>query len=108
MNAGEGEFMVINVDTGEYIDKVFFEVDPTPQKKIRLNPLGEDVYLFPDGSVKRDEDYIIAAQRIWIERAYMPGTGVMYLKGLERFNAAVNSGQGQSETHTRPLEPYVS
>ena len=51
------------------------------EKRPRRNPLGEDVYLLPDGSIVRDEDKIIAAQRIWKEAVYAPG-GKMYLRVL--------------------------
>jgi hypothetical protein len=85
----EFEAGIYCVGTGQYVGTCLFLANPTPQKKRRMNSLGEDVHLFPDGSVKRDEDSIIAAQRIWRERAYAPVTGVMYLKGLERFNAAL-------------------
>jgi hypothetical protein len=96
------------IGTGKYVGTSAFTTDPRPLKKRRLNSLGEDVHLFPDGSVKREEDSIVAAQRIWRERAYAPGTGVMYLKGLERFNAALDHCQDQSESHTTPLEPCAS
>jgi len=59
------------------------------EKRPRKNPLGQDCHLAPDGSVTRDEDKIIAAQRIWKERAYSPpGTlfasrGKMYALSLK-------------------------
>jgi len=55
-------------------------------KRHKPNPIGEDVYLLYDGSIRKDEDKIIAAQRIWKERVYAPpGTyfgvrGFMYEK----------------------------
>jgi hypothetical protein len=104
----EVEVEVYCIGSGKYVGTTGFKINPTPKKKRRLNSFGEDVHLFPDGSVKRDEDSIIAAQRIWRERAYAPGTGVMYLKAFERFNAAVNLDLGQSETHTKPSEPCAS
>ena len=104
----ESEVSIYCIGTGKYVGTSAFSIDPRPMKKIRLNSLGEDVHLFPDGSVKRDEDSIIAAQRIWRERAYAPGTGVMYLKAFESFNASVSHCQGQSESHTRPSEPCAS
>jgi len=55
------------------------------EKRPRKNPLGEDVYLLPDGSIVRDEDKIIAAQRIWKEAVYAPG-GKMYLRVLSDWN----------------------
>jgi len=96
------------VGTTKLVGLSLFAADPTPRKKRRLNSLGEDVYLFPDGKVKRDEDSIVAAQRIWRERAYLPGTGVMYLKGLERFNGALGHRLGQTESHTMLSEPCAS
>ena len=104
----EIEVGIYCIGTGKYVGTSAFAIDPRPMKKIRLNSLGEDVHLFPDGSVKREEDSIIAAQRIWRERAYVPATGVMYLKGLARFNAAASLHLGQSESHTTPLEPCAS
>ena len=104
----EIEVSIYCIGTGKYVGTSGFSINPRPMKKRRLNSLGEDVHLFPDGSVKCDEDSIIAAQRIWRERAYLPGTGVMYLKAFESFNAAVNPDLGQSESHTRPSEPCVS
>jgi hypothetical protein len=56
------------------------------EKKRRLNPPFTDVHLHSDGSVTREEDVIIAVQRIWRERIYAPpGTlfaprGRMYKK----------------------------
>jgi len=56
------------------------------EKRRRLNPLGQDVKLESDGAVIRDEDKIIAIQRLWKERVYAPpGTlfakrGTMYLR----------------------------
>jgi hypothetical protein len=67
------------------------------EKKPRRNPLGEDIYLLPDGAIVRDEDKIIAVQRIWKERVYSPpGTpfaarGKMYRRALERFNSATGA-----------------
>ena len=54
------------------------------EKRRRFNPLGEDVYLLPDGRIIRDEDKIIAIQRSWKERVYVPG-GKMYKKVLENW-----------------------
>lgn len=42
-------------------------------KSRRLNPIGEDAYLMPDGSVTLDEDKIVAAQRIFKHNYYKPG-----------------------------------
>lgn len=52
-------------------------VDTTFLKKRKLNPVGEHVFLNRDGSIKRDEDKIIAVQRLWLHHAYKPG-GCMY------------------------------
>jgi len=38
----------------------------------RPNPVGEDVYLNPDGTITRDEDKIIRAQRIFLQNFYKP------------------------------------
>jgi hypothetical protein len=38
----------------------------------KLNPVGEDVYLNPDGTISKDEDKIIAAQRIFKHNYYKP------------------------------------
>jgi len=42
-------------------------------KRLRLNPVGEDVYLMPDGTIEKDEDKIIKAQRIFLHNWYRPG-----------------------------------
>lgn len=42
-------------------------------KKWRVNPLGEDAYLAPDGTVAFDEDKIVRAQQIFKENFYKPG-----------------------------------
>jgi len=55
-------------------------------KKRRFNPTGEDVFLCADGwSIKKDEDKIIAVQRIWKHEYYKPD-GRGFLKSLEAFN----------------------
>lgn len=54
--------------------------------KIRkLNPVGEDVYLEPDGTITRDEDKIIRAQRIFLHEYYKDG-GKGATKILARYN----------------------
>ena len=61
------------------------------EKRPKLNPKCQNVYLLPDGSIIREEDKIIAAQRIWKERAYAPpGTlfakrGYMYRKAMDSY-----------------------
>lgn len=43
-------------------------------KRVRLNPIGEDVYLGIDGvTVTRDEDKIIKVQRLFKHFYYKPG-----------------------------------
>lgn len=42
-------------------------------KRLRLNPIGEDVYLMPDGTIEKDEDKIVKAQRIFLHNWYRPG-----------------------------------
>lgn len=37
------------------------------------NPIGEDIYLHPDGTITRDEDKIIRAQRIFLHNWWRPG-----------------------------------
>ena len=56
----------------------------------RANPIGEDVYLMPDGTIERDEDKIIKAQRIFRHNWYKPG-GPGYMRILENFRSC--SGQ---------------
>jgi hypothetical protein len=58
---------------------------PRPIKRRRLNRLGEDVYLMPDKSIIRDEDKIIAAQRIFHHEYYKPG-GRGYYAAMQRFH----------------------
>jgi hypothetical protein len=43
-----------------------------PMKRQRLNPVGEDIHLLPDGSLVYDEDKIIKIQRIFKENYYKP------------------------------------
>jgi len=43
-----------------------------PVKRQRCNPVGEDIYLFPDSSITRDEDKIINIQRIFMGNYYKP------------------------------------
>jgi hypothetical protein len=51
--------------------------DTTFLKKRKLNNTGENLYLNSDCSIERDEDKIIAAQRLWLHNAYKPD-GLMY------------------------------
>jgi hypothetical protein len=39
----------------------------------KINPVGEDVYLNPDGTITKDEDKIIAVQRIFKHNYYKSG-----------------------------------
>jgi hypothetical protein len=54
----------------------------------RANPVGEDVYLLPNGTIVRDEDKIIKAQRIFKHNWYKPGgpwdrkTREKYMSGM--------------------------
>lgn len=41
-------------------------------KRLKLNPVGEDIYLNPDGSISRDEDKIIRVQQIFKHNYYKP------------------------------------
>jgi hypothetical protein len=66
------------------------DIEPPPAKRQRNNPIGQDVYLLPDGAIKRDEDTIIITQRLWKHEAYKPG-GVMYNKAMDRLNSSASS-----------------
>jgi len=46
----------------------------------RINPLGEDMYLRPDGSIEKDIYKIIFIQRWWLDRLYRYGNGIFYKK----------------------------
>jgi hypothetical protein len=50
----------------------------------RSNPIGEDVYLLPDGTIVRDEDKIIKAQRIF-KHNYYRAEGTWDLKTREKY-----------------------
>lgn len=67
-------------------DEFGFPIDRRQLKRFKPNPIGENVYLLPDGTIERDEDKIIFLQRLWKEKAYEPMIGVMYKKGLKRFS----------------------
>lgn len=54
------------------------------------NPVGEDMYLRPDGTIESDEVKIIQAQRIFKENYYKAG-GPWDLKTREKY--ASRSGQ---------------
>jgi len=54
-------------------------------KKNRPNPTGENVFLGADGwSITKDEDKIIAVQRIWKHEYYKP-EGPAFQKVLKNF-----------------------
>jgi len=53
-------------------------------KKPRLNPTGENVFLRADGSIHKDEDKIVAIQRLWKHEYYKPD-GKGFLKAFEEF-----------------------
>jgi hypothetical protein len=54
-------------------------------KKPRLNPTGQNVFLAADGwSILKDEDKIVAIQRIWKHEYYKPD-GKGFLKAFEEF-----------------------
>jgi hypothetical protein len=57
------------------------EFSKSLEKKRRINTTGENVHLLPDGSIQREEDAIIAAQRIWRERAYAPPGTIFEKRG---------------------------
>jgi hypothetical protein len=79
-------FTILKVSTGEICDISTFEVNPAPTKKRRLNSKCENMYLLPDGTIKKDEDSIKFCQRLWKHGAYAPGTGCMYKKTMAEFN----------------------
>jgi hypothetical protein len=53
-------------------------------KKPRLNPTGENVFLGADGSIHKDEDKIVAIQRLWKHEYYKP-EGPAFQKVLKNF-----------------------
>jgi hypothetical protein len=55
----------------------------------RSNPVGEDVYLLPDGTIVRDEDKIIKAQRIF-KHNYYRAEGPWDLKTREKFQSCAS------------------
>lgn len=75
-------YYYVQSDKGDYMG--LQPVDFRPKKRARPNPVGEDIHLLPDGTIKRDEDLIVKCQRTWIHNAYKPG-GPMYRKHLANF-----------------------
>ena len=72
---------------GVFVGEKDFELGKI-EKKRRLNSTGENVFLDADGwSITKDEDKIIAVQRIWKHEYYKPG-GKGFLKSLESYNAS--------------------
>lgn len=61
--------------------------DPTLCKRRKINPKYENAYLEKDGTIKTDLDSVVAVQRIWLDRAYTPNSGVMYNKIKSRFTS---------------------
>lgn len=57
-------------------------------KYFKPNPVGEDVYLMPDGTIERDEDKIIKAQRIFKQNYYRAG-GPWDVKTREKYVSGV-------------------
>lgn len=78
-------FNIVNVFTGVSCGKTSFCINPAPEKKRRLNAKCENMYLLPDGTIKREEDSIRFLQRFWRERVYAPVTGCMYKKTEENW-----------------------
>lgn len=79
------------------------DFEAPPAKRRRANPIGEDVYLLPDGTLEFDEDLVVMCQRMWLHEAYKPG-GIMYEKKL----SSASSRWGRTESHTKPSEPSAS
>lgn len=78
------------------------DITPESPKKRKRNPVGEDVFLQSDGTIRCDEDKIIAVQRLWKHAMYAPG-GPMYKKVVENFYAR----QKYNEDHySDPRPPY--
>lgn len=72
--------------------------DPTLCKRRKLNPKYENAYLEKDGTIKSDLDSVVAVQRIWLDRAYTPNSGVMYNKIKSRFTSECQRQQSTSSS----------
>ena len=58
------------------------------EKKRRLNPTGQNVFLAADGwSITKEEDKIVVIQRIWKHEYYKPN-GKGFLKAIVSYNAS--------------------
>jgi hypothetical protein len=64
--------------------KDYFQTDfeNDRHKYRKLNPLGEDMYLRPDGTIEKDIDKIIWFQRWWLNRLYRYPDGIFFKKML--------------------------
>jgi hypothetical protein len=67
---------------------VYYSASDTQLGKVlkyqRANPVGEDMYLQPDGTIESDEDKIRRAQQIFKHNYYKPG-GPGSKKALEKY-----------------------
>ena len=63
-------------------DKFTSEFEHDRHKFRKVNPLGEDMYLRPDGTIEKDIDKIIWFQRWWLNRLYRYPDGIFYKKML--------------------------
>jgi hypothetical protein len=61
----------------------------------RPNPIGEDAYLMPDGTIVFDEDKIIKAQRIFKHNYYKPG-GPGYKMAIEKYVSGMGEKVGET------------
>ena len=90
----------------DYVD--VFVSDPDHElgkvpKYRRLNPIGEDVYLMPDGSIVRDEDKIIRAQRIFKQNYWHPdGRGARRVLSKYVLCGAQGSGSDRENQQCTP------
>jgi len=70
-------------------------------KRCRLNPIGEDMYLMPDGTIESDEDKIVLAQRIFKHNWYRPG-GPGSRRVLEKYGSRTDQGtDGREQLGTK-------
>lgn len=80
---------VFNCDVDWKVGKVI--------KYRKPNPIGEDAYIMPDGTVILDETKIIKAQRIFIHNYYKPD-GVWAQKTIKKY----------ASCDAQPHEPHIS